>query len=154
VSAGDFEVVKLALEPRGVRFRSVAMQPGGPQGFGVATLDDGRRLPVVAFPGNPVSALVSFELFLRPLLRERAGLEPVMRERFLAPLAHAVESPAKHQVRRGTLDAAGRVSLVGGPGSHLLHAYARSSLLVHLPPEVRQLAEGDEVEVWRIGGTA
>ena len=154
VSAGDFEVVKLALEPRGVRFRSVAMQPGGPQGFGTAALNDGRIVPVVAFPGNPVSALVSFELFLRPLLRQRAGLEPVHRERFRAPLAAAVISPPKHQVRRGVLDAAGRVALIGGPGSHLLHAYARSTLLVHLPPEATQLAEGDEVEVWRIGGTA
>ncbi|MFC0682525.1 gephyrin-like molybdotransferase Glp [Lysobacter korlensis] len=154
VSAGDFEVVKLALEPRGVRFRSVAMQPGGPQGLGIAHLDDGRLMPVVAFPGNPVSALVSFELFLRPLLRHRAGLEPADRERFRAPLAHPVESPPKHQVRRGELDAAGRVALIGGPGSHLLHAYARSTLLVHLPPEARQLAAGDEVEVWRIGGTA
>jgi molybdopterin molybdotransferase len=154
VSAGDFEVVKLALEPRGVRFGSVAMQPGGPQGLGVATLDDGRALPVVAFPGNPVSALVSFELFLRPLLRRRAGIEPVHRERFRAPLAEAMSSPPKHQVRRGVLDAAGRVALIGGPGSHLLHAYTRSTLLVHLPPEVTQLAAGDEVEVWRIGGTA
>jgi molybdopterin molybdotransferase len=154
VSAGDFEVVKLALEPRGVAFGTVAMQPGGPQGLGRAALDDGRTVPVVAFPGNPVSALVSFELFLRPLLRRRAGLVPVDRERFRAPLAHPVESPPKHQVRRGELDAAGRVALIGGPGSHLLHAYARSTLLVHLPPEARQLAEGDAVEVWRIGGTA
>jgi molybdopterin molybdotransferase len=154
VSAGEFEVVKLALEPRGVSFRSVAVQPGGPQGIGVATLDDGRRVPVLAFPGNPVSALVSFELFLRPILRIRAGLEPAHRERFRAPLAHPVESPPKHQVRRGVLDPAGRVALIGGPGSHLLHAYARSTLLVHLPPETTRLAEGDEVEVWRIGGTA
>jgi molybdopterin molybdotransferase len=154
VSAGDFEVVKLALEPRGVAFRSVAMQPGGPQGLGAAALDDGRRVPVIAFPGNPVSALVSFELFLRPLLRRRAGIEPVHRERFRAPLATAIESPPKHQVRRGELDAAGRVALIGGPGSHLLHAYARSTLLVHLPPEATRLAAGDEVEVWRIGGTA
>jgi molybdopterin molybdotransferase len=153
VSAGEFEVVKLALAPRGVRFRSVALQPGGPQGFGIAALDDGRRVPVVAFPGNPVSALVSFELFLRPVLRRRAGLEPADRERFRAPLAEAVESPPKHQVRRGVLDAAGRVALIGGPSSHLLHAYAQSTLLVQLPPEARQLAAGDEVEVWRIGDT-
>jgi molybdopterin molybdotransferase len=130
------------------------MQPGGPQGLGIALLDDGSTLPVVAFPGNPVSALVSFEVFLRPLLRRRAGLEPVHRERFRAPLAEAVSSPPKHQVRRGVLDADGRVALIGGPGSHLLHAYARSTLLVQLPPEATQLAAGDEVEVWRMGGTA
>ncbi|MGO2745965.1 molybdopterin molybdotransferase MoeA [Microbacterium sp.] len=149
VSAGAFEVVRDALEDAGVTFEPIAMQPGGPQGFGAVRSESGRSIPIVAFPGNPVSALLSFEMFLRPLLRELVGLAP-MREITHAPLAHAITSPrAKHQVRRGTLRADGTVE-VGAPGSHLLHDYARATVLAHIPIGVDALAEGAEVEIWRI----
>ncbi len=154
VSKGAYEVVRDVFEPAGVRFLGVGMQPGGPQGLGLAELvdDAGRsaRIPVVAFPGNPVSALVSFELFLRPVLRALHGL-PAYRAAERAPLAAALDSPsAKHQVRRGRFDANGRVELVGGASSHLLHGYATSTLLVHVPAGVSHLDAGDPVDVWRI----
>ena len=152
VSAGAFEVVRDALEPAGVRFGKVAMQPGGPQGLGKATVRAGegeRLVPVIAFPGNPVSALLSFEMFLRPVLRRAAGLEPSRRVH-RAPLAEALSSPpGKHQIRRGRLRADGSVE-VGAPGSHLLHDYARATVLVHVPIGVDTLPAGAEVEVWRI----
>ncbi|MFE6996741.1 gephyrin-like molybdotransferase Glp [Microbacterium sp. NPDC057659] len=149
VSAGAFEVVRDALEPLGVEFGPVAMQPGGPQGLGTALLPSGRRMPVLAFPGNPVSALISFELFLRPLLRGFAGL-PARRRTERGVLAHAVTSPsARHQVRRGTVRADGSVE-VGAPSSHLLHAYATANALVQLPVGVDSLPAGAEVEIWRI----
>lgn len=151
VSAGAFEVVRIALEPRGVEFCSVAMQPGGPQGFGLATLDEDRTVPVVAFPGNPVSALVSFEMFLRPVLRAVAGYAVPDRRAERRPLAAEVSSPhAKHQVRRGRIAGDGTVELVGGPGSHLLHSYAASSVLVHIPAGIGHLDAGSPVETWRI----
>ncbi len=154
VSAGAYEVVRDVLEGAGLDFGSVAVQPGGPQGLGVADLHAlggaSGSLPVVAFPGNPVSALVSFELFLRPVLRALAGL-PASRPVDRLPLAEPVTSPpAKHQVRRGTVDAHGRVRLQGGASSHLLHAYAGSSVLVHLPVGCAAADAGDLVEVWRI----
>ena len=154
VSKGAYEVVRDVFEDAGVLFDSVAMQPGGPQGIGLAALEgqDGHRftLPVVAFPGNPVSALVSFEMFLRPVLRRLHGLRPDRRS-FLASLADGADSPpAKHQVRRGRLDADGRVELVGGPSSHLLHGYASSTVLVHLPVGAARLQAGASVEVWDI----
>src|SRR5690606_38393643 len=112
VSGGAFEVVRDALEPVGVHFGHVAMQPGGPQGFGMARLTTAsgeREVPVVAFPGNPVSALLSFEMFLRPLLRAAAGLR-AERETAMAVLAHTITSPlGKHQIRRGTLRTDGSV---------------------------------------------
>lgn len=151
VSAGAYEVVRDALGPLGVVFGSVAMQPGGPQGLGVARLA-GRDVPVVAFPGNPVSALVSFELLLRPALARATGAVSPDRPRQRARLADALDSPvAKHQVRRGRL-AGGTVELVGGPGSHLLAGYAASDVLVHVPVGVEHLDTGDEVETWRIDG--
>jgi len=149
VSAGAFEVVRDALEPRGVTFGHVAMQPGGPQGSGLMRLEGREPMPVVAFPGNPVSALLSFEMFLRPLLRRAAGLRD-RREVSWLPLAHAIESPqGKHQIRRGMLRGDGSVT-VGAPGSHLLHDYARATVLVHVPSGIAALPAGAEVEVWRI----
>ena len=148
VSKGAYEVVRDVFEPAGVRFAAVAMQPGGPQGWGEATLPTGS-VPVVAFPGNPVSALISFQVFLAPVLRMLHGLPPRVIDR--APLAEPVQSPAgKHQVRRGRLTDSGEVALVGAPSSHLLHHYASSTHLVHLPLGVSTLAAGDTVEIWRI----
>ncbi len=152
VSAGAREVVRDAFEPLGVEFMHVAMQPGGPQGLGEIALE-GRPepLPVLSFPGNPVSALISFEMFLRPVLGELATGRPTVRPRITAPLAEAAESPAgKHQIRRGVLDPDGAVRLVGGASSHLLHSYAASTVLVHLPLGITQASAGEHIEIWRI----
>lgn len=142
ISKGAFEVVRLALEPEGATFGPVAMQPGGPQGAG--RIGDAAFL---GFPGNPVSCLVSFEMFLRPALTRVLG-SPAARTVLRAPLAERAESPAgKHQVRRGYYDD-GRVRLVGGAGSHLVHALAQSNALVHLPAGTAHAEAGQDVEIW------
>jgi molybdopterin molybdotransferase len=149
VSAGAYEVVRDAFETAGVVFGHVAMQPGDPQGWGTLTVH-GRALPVVCFPGNPVSALVSFEAFLRPALHDATGVG-VARLRRTALMGEAADSPVgKHQLRRGRLDVDGRVRLVGGPSSHLLAAHAAATVLVHVPVGVDRLDEGDEVVVWAL----
>ncbi len=143
VSKGAYEVVRQAMAGHEVYFTSVAMQPGGPQGIG--TFDG---VPVLGFPGNPVSCLVSFEMFLRPVLSELFG-NPAPRPVVRARLAGALTSPGhKHQVRRGTLSPDGTVRLEGGTGSHLVHALAHSNALVHVPAGTSALADGAEVEVW------
>ncbi|MHA7239163.1 molybdopterin molybdotransferase MoeA [Arthrobacter sp. TMS1-12-1] len=145
ISQGAYEVVKQALADSRVEFSSVALQPGGPQAHGTIS-----GVPFLGFPGNPVSAIVSFEMFLRPALHRLTGA-PAPRPVLEAVLAEAVDSPpAKHQVRRGVYRD-GRVALVGGPGSHLLHALAAANCLVHLPEGVASLAAGDRVEVTLIG---
>jgi molybdopterin molybdotransferase len=154
VSAGAREVVRDALGPLGVEFMKVAMQPGGPQGFGriEVGIEGAATLPVVCLPGNPVSALVSFEAFLRPALLETLGAEP-LRETRRAPSAEAFDSPPNHhQLRRGVLDPDDRLRLRGGPSSHLLHSYAESTVLVHVPVGTTRVAEGDELDFWRIDG--
>ncbi|SMG08636.1 molybdopterin molybdochelatase [Agreia pratensis] len=152
VSAGAREVVRDALGPLGVEFSHVAMQPGGPQGLGlVEAAGHPSGIPVVTFPGNPVSALVSFEMFVRPVLRRLAGFARDEREVLRLPLAESVDSPVgKHQVRRASIGTDGRVRLVGGPSSHLLHSYAASTALVHLPVGLGHADAGDPVDVWRI----
>ncbi|SMH36606.1 molybdopterin molybdochelatase [Rathayibacter oskolensis] len=151
VSAGAYEVVRDALGPAGSEFGHVAMQPGGPQGLGLVRMPDGAHLPIVSLPGNPVSALVSFEVFLRPVLRSLAGRSPAERPRLRARLGAALDSPAHlHQIRRGVLDDEGLVHPVGGPSSHLLASYARSTVLIHVPVGTERAATGDTVQIWRI----
>ncbi|MCK9795872.1 molybdopterin molybdotransferase MoeA [Isoptericola sp. 4D.3] len=148
VSAGAYEVVRQTLT--GAWFGHVAVQPGGPQGLGTVVLGL-REVPLVAFPGNPVSAYVSFELFLRPVLAAATGAAPARRPAGRGPLAAPLDSPpALHQVRRGALDDAGRVRMVGGPGSHLLTHLAAATVLVHVPPGVAHLAAGDPVDYWEL----
>ncbi|WP_104168991.1 gephyrin-like molybdotransferase Glp [Arthrobacter sp. SX1312] len=145
ISQGAYEVVKQALADSSVEFSSVALQPGGPQAHGTLS-----GVPFLGFPGNPVSAIVSFEMFLRPALHRLTGV-PAPRPVLGAVLAEGVDSPpAKHQVRRGVYRD-GRVTLVGGPESHLLHALAAANCLVHLPEGVASLARGDRVDVTLIG---
>lgn len=145
VSKGAYEVVRQAMAGQPVEFLHVAMQPGGPQGIG--TFDG---VPFLGFPGNPVSCLVSFEMFLRPALSAFLGA-PAPRLPLRARLDQPLASPAhKHQVRRGSLQPDGTVKLEGGEGSHLMHALAGSNVLVHVPAGVTELAAGDEVEVWML----
>jgi len=140
VSKGDFEVVKDTLEPRGGEFVSVAMQPGGPQG--TAVIDD---IPILTFPGNPVSALVSFEVFARPVLREAAGYPPA--ERATLPLVTDLTSiEGKRQFLRGTVDERGVVPS-SGHGSHLVAGLAAADVLLDIPADTLSLKAGDLVKV-------
>lgn len=140
VSKGDFEVVRQVLEPLGADMTEIAMQPGGPQG--VASVDG---VPVVCLPGNPVSAQVSFTVFLRPLLRAAAGLPPIAALEL--PLAAAVRSPTgKRQWLRGVVRD-GTVAPVGGPGSHLVVAMAAADVLIDVPAETVFLPAGASVSV-------
>lgn len=152
VSEGAYEVVKEVLEPRGVGFGKVAMQPGMPQGSGVLE-GPGGRAAVVCLPGNPVSAFVSFEVFVRPALLAATGhaatARPVVRLRLAEPL----RSPGgKRQFRRGRADLAqGTVSLAGGYESHFLGSLATADCLLDLPEDVTALEAGAEVAAWLLG---
>jgi molybdopterin molybdotransferase len=120
------------------------MQPGGPQAL-AAWAD----LPVVCFPGNPVSSQLSFEIFLAPALRRIAGLPP--RRRGPAPLAVDVSSVAgKRQYLRGRRRPDGTVETVAGPGSHLVAALAASDVLLIVPEDVTAMTAGESVETWEL----
>jgi molybdopterin molybdotransferase len=144
VSAGAYEVVKDALGGQ-VEFVKVAMQPGMPQGSGVV---DGT--PIITLPGNPVSALVSFEVFLRSPLRGAMGLPNADRPRRTAVLTEDLTSPrGKRQFRRGVLDpTAGTVTSYGPPASHHLRWLASANCLLEIEEDVSELAGGSHVHVW------
>jgi molybdopterin molybdotransferase len=149
VSQGDFDVVKEALSPLGsVWFGPVAMQPGKPQGFGVVGED---QVPIFTLPGNPVSAYISFEMFVLPALRKLMGKAPYSRPTTRARLTHGVSSPAgRRQFLRGSFER-GRggptVSPVGGPGSHLIGGLADSNALIVVPEDTTSLPAGEMVQV-------
>ncbi len=148
VSAGAYEVVKDAFGragDQGVQFVKVAMQPGMPQGIGRVA-----GTPIVTLPGNPVSALVSFEVFIRPALRRAMGLPEPERPRRSAVLTETLTSPSgKRQFRRGVLDAtAGTVTGYGPPGSHHLRWLGSANCLLDIPEEVTEIPAGSQVEVW------
>lgn len=144
ISMGDHEVVRQLLEPLGAIVGHVAMQPGGPQ---ATALFEG--MPVVCFPGNPVSTQLSFEVFMAPMVRAVAGYPRPVREKL--PLTDDTTSvDGKRQFLRGRLGADGSVSLVGGPGSHLVAALAASDCLVVVPEKVTSITAGDLVETWAL----
>ncbi|MFF6995714.1 gephyrin-like molybdotransferase Glp [Streptomyces sp. NPDC008313] len=154
VSVGAYDVVKEALESvgdqdeegGGVEFRKLAMQPGKPQGFGSIGPD---HTPLLALPGNPVSSYVSFELFVRPAIRTLMGLDDVHRPTTRAKLTtdRTLTSPAgRRQFLRGTYGD-GKVTPVGGSGSHLVAALAHADALIVVPEDETSVEPGAEVEV-------
>src|SRR5262245_42563001 len=144
VSAGAYEVVKDALGGE-VEFVKVAMQPGMPQGAGRVS-----NTPIITLPGNPVSALVSFEVFIREPLRAAMGLPQSVRNKLTAELKEDLKSPrGKRQFRRGVLDAAkGEVTSYGPPASHHLRWLASANCLLEIDEDVAELAAGSAVQVW------
>lgn len=152
VSEGAYEVVKDTLTDQGVTFTKVAMQPGGPQGYGTF-----EGVPVVALPGNPVSVLVSYEVFLRPALLAALGHTQLDRPGRRARLAEPLQAPAgRKQYRRGHFQppdetsrnsVAGTAHPTGGAGSHLLAAFTRANCLIVIDEATTELAEGAEVDL-------
>jgi molybdopterin molybdotransferase len=157
VSAGAYEVVKDAFGrdgDQGVEFVKVAMQPGMPQGVGRVA-----GTTIVTLPGNPVSALVSFEVFIRPALRRAMGLPDPDRPRRPAVLTETLTSPrGKRQFRRAILAAPnepqgleGQVGSVTGYGpaaSHHLRWLASANGLLDIPEEVEEVSAGTLLQVW------
>jgi molybdopterin molybdotransferase len=151
VSAGAYEVVKDAFGrqgiqgDQGVEFVKVAMQPGMPQGIGRVA-----GTTIVTLPGNPVSALVSFEVFIRPALRAAMGLPDPERPHRPAILAESLTSPrGKRQFRRAILDAdTGSVTSYGPPASHHLRWLASANGLLDIPENVVEVSAGTQLQVW------
>jgi molybdopterin molybdotransferase len=152
VSAGAYDTVKNVLSRLGtVEFTKVAMQPGMPQGHGTLGPD---HTPIFTLPGNPVSAYVSFEVFVRPVIRRMLGHERIYRPVVRAVLVDPLPSPqGRRQFARGILTVEeGRyvVRPAGGQGSHMLGGLARANALVVVPEDVTEVRAGDAVAVLRL----
>jgi len=149
VSAGAYDVVKEVLSRLGtVEFVRVAMQPGMPQGFGHIGPD---KTPIFTLPGNPVSAFVSFEVFVRPAIQRMLGRErlyrPLVRATLLEPVRKTAGKRSYVRARLDVRDGTYVVAPVGGMGSHLVAALAQSNALIVLPEHASEVPAGVTVSV-------
>jgi molybdopterin molybdotransferase len=147
VSMGKYDLVRNLLEQnKGIDFWQVALRPGRPLAFGIY---EGR--PFIGLPGNPVSALVCFELFVRPALRSMQGLPPGPR---LQPAVtdDDLESPPHLEqyfrtVARRNEEGVIHVRLTGDQGSHVLRSMSDANSLTRVPQGAGRLAAGAAVEI-------
>ena len=144
---GEHDVVKETLSRLGtVRFRKVALQPGMPQGFGTIGEDE---TPIFTLPGNPVSAYVSFQLFVLPALGALQGQPDRRLPSVPATVTGPLRSPpGRRSYLRGVLNATeGTVTPLTGQGSHQIATLGRANALIVVPEWVVHLNEGDSAEV-------
>jgi molybdopterin molybdotransferase len=148
---GEHDVVKAALRKLGtVTFRKVAMQPGMPQGFGVLGQggEGGKGLvPIFTLPGNPVSAYVSFQMFVRPALAALQGASDLSLPSVRATLTGPVRSPSgRRSYLRAVLDGS-KVTPLSGQGSHQIAYLGRANALIIVPEWETRLPADDTVDV-------
>ena len=150
VSMGAYDTVKSLLSTSGeVEFVKVAQHPGMPQGTGRL---GPKRIPIVTLPGNPVTSFISFELYVRPLVRRLLGRRDLVRAMEPAVLLEPLDSPqGKQQYVRAALqvgaDGSRTVRAVGGQGSHVVGGLAVAQALVVVPPDVYHVDAGETVAV-------
>ncbi len=150
VSRGDYDVVKDVLAKEGeVDFWTVRMRPGKPLAFGAFT-SGGRRVPHIGLPGNPVSSMVSFELFGRPAIFKMLGridwqrrvVRAIAEERIDNADARRVFARAIVTRRNGRYYAA----LTGPQGSGILTSMAEANAFAVVPEDVPGINPGEEVD--------
>ena len=162
VSRGDFDVVKTVLAAEGeVGFWTVRMKPGKPLAFGTfaapGSAQSGRRVPHLGLPGNPVSAMMTFELFGRPALYKMLGRLEQDVEAWRRPTVRAVAIDAIRNTdgRRfyarchASQDAEGRwsVRLTGPQGSGVLTSMSLANAYAICPEDIDVIAPGEQCEV-------
>ena len=138
VSAGAFEVVKTAVSE--MTFVQVAMQPGRPQGFAADPL-------MFGLPGNPVSAAVSFEVFVRPALLAMQGRTRIHQRMLRLPAAVGWRSPRERRQYVPIVFTDDGVAPATERGSHRAGGLARAEGYAVVPAEVGEVAAGDIVDV-------
>jgi len=153
VSAGVLDLVPRVLEQIGVEqvFHKVNLKPGKPLWFGRKTNASGRRTLVFGLPGNPVSSLVCFELFVRPAIQKLRGLEP-------AGLPQQIARLMRQHAQRGDRptfwpsvvkeeDRGLVVTPLAWQGSGDLRALASANALAWFPPREGRYQAGEEIRV-------
>lgn len=149
VSVGDHDHVKPVVNEMGTMdFWSIAIRPGRPLAFGELREGD-RRVPIFGLPGNPVSSLLTFELFVRPALLRMAGHSSVTRPRAVARLLEGIDKPAQLRFfARGVHDPVGGTVRTTGPqGSGILRSMSLANCLIDLPAGHDRHEPGEMVEL-------
>jgi molybdopterin molybdotransferase len=153
VSRGDFDVVKDVLAREGaIDFWTVRMRPGKPLAFGAFHAPGGRNVPHLGLPGNPVSSMVSFELFGRPAIFtmlgrsdwERPTLRAITRDRVINTDSRRFYG--RCIVTKGD-DGRYYASLTGPQGSGILTSMSAANALTIIPETQPSAEPGDEIDV-------
>jgi len=158
VSVGRHDHVKGALADLGVeeRFWRVALRPGGPTWFGVLRREGGRPTLVFGLPGNPVSAMVTFHLFVRPALRASTGFDPNAGRTRATLAAPYRKKPGKTHYLRCRLELTEQGWLAhltrATQGSHVLTSMLAADALALIPADREEIAAGERVEVELLRG--
>ena len=153
VSKGDYDVVKDVLAKGGeIALWSVRMRPAKPLAFGALNAPDGRKVPHLGLPGNPVSAMVAFEQFGRPAVRVMLGKSPLPKPTITAILDDPVHNHdgrrvyARVDVYRDD-DGNHRARTTGNQSSGALHSMAHARGLAICPDDVASVPAGSEISV-------
>jgi len=153
VSKGDYDVVKDVLEQRGeIALWSVRMRPAKPLAFGALASDDGRKVPHLGLPGNPVSTMVAFEQFARPAIRLMLGLPVVDKPIIHATLDDAIENHDGRRVYARVIvyrdgDGQYRAKSTGSQSSNVLTSMVLANGLAICPDDVARREPGEVVAV-------
>ncbi len=150
VSRGDYDVVKDVLASRGhIVNRSVRIKPARPLAFGALRTGDGREIPHIGLPGNPVAVVVAFEVFARPAILAMSGHTSLDRPVVQAVLDDPIRNPdhrrvfARVQVDLDEEAGGYRAKLSGSQGSGVLTAAAAANGLAICPEDSDGLKPGD-----------
>jgi molybdopterin molybdotransferase len=145
VSVGAYDVVKAVLESEGdVGFWRVRMRPGKPLAFGKF-----KGVPYLGLPGNPVSAMVSFECFARPAILKIAGHKHTNRPSISVTLKEYIDSDGRESYVRAIVKpgvSGYEATTTGSQGSHIMTSLVKANALVVIPEGVRQVRSGDQLQ--------
>jgi molybdopterin molybdotransferase len=147
VSVGAFDYVRQVIEQNGeLTFWRVNMRPGKPVAFGSF-----HNIPLIGLPGNPVSAYVGFQVFVRPVLQRLRGMTDLTRPRIKVVLDQAIESDGRESYLRAILfEKCGKITatLAGHQGSGNLYSIIKANALLIIPAGVTTLPAGADLDAW------
>jgi molybdopterin molybdotransferase len=156
VSVGDYDIVKDILARKGdIVFNTVRMKPGKPLAFGTIEIIDAggvaRKIPHLGLPGNPVSCMVTGELFLRPAVLKMLGRKNLARPTIEAVMDDAKDNPSGTRVfnraivsrREGVYHA----RLTGPQGTGILTSMSQANGLAIIPEDKAEVVPGDVLQV-------
>jgi len=149
VSVGAYDVVKAVLEQEGnVGFWRVRMRPGKPLAYGTY-----HGIPYLGLPGNPVSAMVSFERFARAAIRKMAGHTQFERPIITVTVQNEIHSDGRESYIRAVVIRNGNsyeAALTGDQGSHIMTSLVKANALLIVPEGVKNLPAGSQLTAWML----
>ncbi|MCA9917028.1 MAG: molybdopterin molybdotransferase MoeA [Anaerolineales bacterium] len=147
VSVGAYDVVKGVLEAEGnVGFWRVRMRPGKPLAYGTY-----HGIPYLGLPGNPVSAMVSFERFARAAIRKMAGHTQLDRPTLQATVQNEIHSDGRESYIRAIVSPTAdgyQATVTGDQGSHIMTSLVKANALLIVPEGITYVPKGDKLTAW------